>query len=52
MAIFGPPYERKNIINIHLKCDGKAENNECKDEKVTPVKFTHILHLILIFSQF
>lgn len=52
MAISEPPYERKDIINIYLKYDGKVENNECKDEEVTAVKLTHILHLILIFSKF
>lgn len=52
MAISGPPYEQKNIINIYLKCDGEVENNECKDEKVTAVKLTHILHLIFIFFKF
>ncbi|XP_050673102.1 neuropilin and tolloid-like protein 1 [Leptidea sinapis] len=50
--------EDNTCIDINLKCDGIAhcrlkgdeENDDCKGEKVSTIKQTHILVILIIFS--
>ncbi|VVC86370.1 unnamed protein product [Leptidea sinapis] len=53
-----PNKDDNTCIDINLKCDGIAhcrlkgdeENDDCKGEKVSTIKQTHILVILIIFS--